>query len=70
MRLAVTTGEALITYDHSPEVGTAWSRSHYTAQRLEKQAPVDGIIVDDPTHQATEAIIEYAPLEPVIAKGI
>jgi tetratricopeptide (TPR) repeat protein len=69
VRLAVTTGDALITYDRNPD-GTPWSRSHYTAQRLEKQAPVDGIVVDDPTYQATEAIIEFAPAEPVTAKGI
>jgi class 3 adenylate cyclase/tetratricopeptide (TPR) repeat protein len=70
VRLAVTTGDALVTFDRRPEEGSTWSAIHNTAQRLEKLARTDGMIVDHPTHQATDGAIEYAPLEPVSAKGI
>ena len=70
VRLAVTTGDALVTFDRRPEQGSTWSAIHNTAQRLEKLARVDGMIVDHPTHQATDGVIEYAPMDPVSAKGI
>ncbi len=40
-----------------------------TAARLQANAPVDGILVDEPTYRATRAVIEYRHGEPVQAKG-
>jgi predicted ATPase len=40
-----------------------------TAARLQQAAPVNGVVVGDVTHAATQGAIEYAPAEPVVAKG-
>ena len=40
-----------------------------TCSRLQSAAPVDGILVDEPTYRATSAVIEYRDAEPVHAKG-
>jgi len=40
-----------------------------TCSRLQAAAPVDGILVDEPTYRATSSTIEYREAEPVLAKG-
>jgi predicted ATPase len=40
-----------------------------TAARIQSAAPVDGILVGDSTHRATERVIVYREHEPVEAKG-
>ena len=40
-----------------------------TAARLQRAAPVNGILVDETTYRATERAIEYREAEPVEAKG-
>ena len=40
-----------------------------TAARLQAAAPVDGILVGETTHRATDRAITYRAAEPVVAKG-
>ena len=40
-----------------------------TTARLQSAAPVDGILVGEQTHRATERVVEYRASDPVIAKG-
>src|SRR5207302_3772541 len=71
VRLAVNTGEALVTVDARPETGEGLVAGDVinTAARLQSAAPVNGILVGDPTYRATERAIEYRPHAPVEAKG-
>ena len=56
VRVAVTTGEALVRLDARPEQGEGIAAGDVvnTASRLQSAAPVDGILVDDATRRATE----------------
>ncbi len=40
-----------------------------TASRLQQAAPVNGILVGEPTYRATRDAIDYREAEPVLAKG-
>ena len=70
-RIAVNTGEALVTLDARPEHGEAMVAGDVvnTAARLQHAAPVDGIVVGAETHRLTRDAIVYEPLDPVVAKG-
>jgi class 3 adenylate cyclase len=70
-RIAVNTGEALVTLGARPEHGEAMVAGDVvnTAARLQHAAPVDGIVVGAETHRLTRDAIVYEPLEPVVAKG-
>jgi class 3 adenylate cyclase/tetratricopeptide (TPR) repeat protein len=71
IRLAVNTGEALVslgarlTHGESLVVGDVAN----TASRLQEAAPVNGILVAEPTYRATERVIRYRNAAPVEAKG-
>jgi class 3 adenylate cyclase/tetratricopeptide (TPR) repeat protein len=71
VRIAVNTGEALVTLDASPREGEAMVAGDVvnTAARLQAAAPVDGILVGEQTHRATERAIVYRETPPVEAKG-
>jgi class 3 adenylate cyclase/tetratricopeptide (TPR) repeat protein len=71
LRLAVNTGEALVTVGARPETGEGQVAGDVinTAARLQSAAPVNGILVGEPTYHATERAIEYRPHAPVEAKG-
>jgi class 3 adenylate cyclase/tetratricopeptide (TPR) repeat protein len=71
LRIAVTTGEALVALGARPSEGEGMASGDVvnTAARLQAAAPVDGILVDETTHRATSQRIEYRPAEPVSAKG-
>jgi predicted ATPase/class 3 adenylate cyclase len=71
VRVAVTTGEALVSLGASPSEGEGMVAGDVvnTAARLQSSAPVNGILVDDTTQRATERAIEYRESEPVQAKG-
>jgi predicted ATPase/class 3 adenylate cyclase len=71
VRIGVTTGEALVTLDASPERGEGMAAGDVvnTASRLQTAAPVDGVLADATTHRATERVIGYREAEPVHAKG-
>jgi class 3 adenylate cyclase len=70
-RIAVNTGEALVTLDARPEHGEAMVAGDVvnTAARLQHAAPVNGIVVGAETHRLTRDAIVYEPLDPVVAKG-
>src|ERR687887_111589 len=70
-RIAVNTGEALVTLGARPELGEAMVAGDVvnTASRLQSAAPVGGVIVGRETHATTRDAIEYEPAAPVEAKG-
>src|SRR6267154_2943577 len=71
VRLAVNTGEALVSLDARPEAGEGMASGDVvnTAARLQAAAPVDGILVGEQTYRATRDVIVYQGAEPVGAKG-
>jgi predicted ATPase/class 3 adenylate cyclase len=71
VRIAVTTGEAVVALGARPSEGEGMAAGDVlnTASRLQGAAPVDGILVDEVTHRATSDIIEYREAPPVEAKG-
>jgi class 3 adenylate cyclase/tetratricopeptide (TPR) repeat protein len=71
VRLAVNTGEALVTVGARPETGEGLVAGDVinTAARLQSAAPVNGVLVGEVTQRATERAIEYREHPPVEAKG-
>ena len=71
VRIAVNTGEALVSLTASPGEGEAMVAGDVvnTAARLQSAAPVDGILVGEQTFRATEREIVYREADPVEAKG-
>jgi class 3 adenylate cyclase/tetratricopeptide (TPR) repeat protein len=71
VRIAVNTGEAVVALGARPSEGEGMVAGDVvnTAARLQAAAPVDGILVGETTHRATERTIEYGEAEPVRAKG-
>ena len=71
VRIAVNTGEALVTLTASAAQGEGVVAGDVvnTASRLQNAAPVNGIIVGEETYRATRSVIRYEEAEPVVAKG-
>jgi class 3 adenylate cyclase len=71
LRIAVTTGEALIHLSARPSEGEGMASGDVvnTAARLQSAAPINGILVDETTYRATEPVIAYEKHAPVSAKG-
>ena len=71
VRVAVNTGEALVSLDASPGEGEAMVAGDVinTAARIQSAAPIDGILVGEQTFKATERQIVYREAEPIEAKG-
>ena len=71
VRVAVTTGEALVALGARPTEGEGMASGDVvnTAARLQSAAPVNGILVDETTYHATSQKIEFRAAEPVTAKG-
>jgi class 3 adenylate cyclase/tetratricopeptide (TPR) repeat protein len=71
VRIAVTTGEALVRLDARPELGEGMASGDVvnTAARLQGAAPVNGILVDGTTQRATRHAIDYREAPTVEAKG-
>jgi len=71
VRIAVNTGEALVSLGARPELGEAMVAGDVvnTASRLQSAAPVNGILVGETTYRATRDAIEYESAAPVEAKG-
>src|SRR5207247_834926 len=65
VRIAVTTGEALVTIGAPPSEGEGLAAGDVvnTAARLQNTAPVNGILVDETTYRATRQAIEYREAE-------
>jgi class 3 adenylate cyclase/tetratricopeptide (TPR) repeat protein len=71
VRIAVTTGEALVRLDARPEAGEGMAAGDVvnTAARLQSAAPVNGILADETTYRATRRAIDFDEAAPVEAKG-
>jgi class 3 adenylate cyclase/tetratricopeptide (TPR) repeat protein len=71
VRIGITTGEALVRLGARPETGEGMAAGDVvnTAARLQSAAPVDGVVVDEATWEATSRRISYREAEPVQAKG-
>jgi class 3 adenylate cyclase/tetratricopeptide (TPR) repeat protein len=71
LRIAVTTGEALVNLDARPTEGEGMAAGDVvnSAARLQSAAPVNGILVGETTFRATRHVIDYREAEPVEAKG-
>ncbi|MGH3028957.1 MAG: ATP-binding protein, partial [Gaiellaceae bacterium] len=71
VRLAVNTGEALVTLGARAQEGEGMAAGDVvnTAARLQAAAPVDGILVGEQTFRATRHVVDYDDAEPVLAKG-
>ena len=71
LRIAVNTGEALVSLRTRPELGESMVAGDVvnTASRLQQAAPVNGILVGEETYATTRDAIAFEPAPPVIAKG-
>ena len=71
VRVAVTTGEALVNLVARPDMGEAMAAGDVvnTSARLQVAAPVDGVLVDHMTYRATSRAMEYRAVDAVVAKG-
>jgi class 3 adenylate cyclase len=71
LRIAVNTGEVLVSLSARPERGEAMASGDAvnTTARLQSAAPVNGILVGETTYRATKDAIDYVEVEPVEAKG-
>ncbi len=71
LRIAVNTGEALVTLDARPAEGEGMVAGDVinTAARIQSAAPVNGVLVGESTYRATGHVIEYAAADAFEAKG-
>jgi class 3 adenylate cyclase/tetratricopeptide (TPR) repeat protein len=71
VRIGINTGEVLVLLRADPLQGEGMAAGDVvnTAARLQGAAPVDGILVGEATHRATDRAIEYRAAEAVDAKG-
>jgi class 3 adenylate cyclase len=71
VRIAVNTGEALVTLAASAAKGEGVVAGDVvnTASRMQEAAPTNGVLVGEETYRSTRTVIEYEQAEPVIAKG-
>ena len=71
VRIAVSSGEALIRLNARPEAGEGMASGDVvnTAARLQSAAPVNGVLVDETTYRATRQTIDYRDAPAVDAKG-
>ncbi|MEP6976853.1 MAG: AAA family ATPase [Thermoleophilia bacterium] len=71
VRLAVNTGEAIVSLDAKTELGEGMVAGDVvnTAARLQTAAPTNDILVGEETFRATRTLVDYREVEPVVAKG-
>ena len=71
MRIAVNTGEALVSMSAGAAHGEGMVTGDVvnTASRLQEAAPVNGILVGEETFRATRSAIDYEEAGEVVAKG-
>jgi class 3 adenylate cyclase/tetratricopeptide (TPR) repeat protein len=71
VRVAVNTGEALVSIGSRPAEGEAMVAGDVvnTAARVQGAAPVNGVLVGETTYRATRDAIAYREAPPVQAKG-
>ncbi len=71
VRAAVATGEAVVSLGARPGEGEGIATGDVvnTASRLQGEAPVGGVVVNEQAFRATRAAVEYEELAPVTVKG-
>ena len=71
LRIAVNTGEALVTLNARPGLGEAMVAGDVvnTASRLQSAAAPNSVIVGEETWRATRDAIQYEACEHIVAKG-
>jgi class 3 adenylate cyclase len=70
VRVAVNTGEAVVTFGSGPQVGESVAGDVVnTASRLQALAPRDGVVVGEATARAIRAHFELEELPPATVKG-
>jgi class 3 adenylate cyclase/tetratricopeptide (TPR) repeat protein len=71
VRVAVNTGEAIVTLGARPEQGEGMVAGDVvnTASRLQQIAPVGSVVVGEDTRRATEKMIDYERMDAVELKG-
>ena len=71
VRIAVNTGEALVTLDARPGEGEAMAAGDVvnSAARLQVAAPLNGVLVGEQVYRATNLAIDYEQVDSVVAKG-
>jgi class 3 adenylate cyclase len=71
VRVAVNTGEAIVSLDASPAHGDAMVAGDVvnTAARLQTAAPIGGVLVGEETYLSSRTSIEYRPANAITAKG-
>ena len=71
VRIAVNTGEALVTLGALPSEGESMAAGDVvnTAARLEAAAPLNGVLVGEQAYRATAHAIDYGEEQPVVGKG-
>lgn len=69
VRIGINTGEAVVTVGGPEREGLVAGDVVNTASRLEKIAPVGGVVVGEPTYRATKDLFEYEQLESARVKG-
>jgi class 3 adenylate cyclase len=71
VRIAVNTGEAIVALDARTAEGEGMVAGDVvnTASRLQTQAPTDSILVGEETYRCTRSMIDFEPVEPIVAKG-
>jgi class 3 adenylate cyclase/tetratricopeptide (TPR) repeat protein len=70
VRIAVNTGEAVVSFGTGPQIGEAVAGDVVnTTSRMESAAPRGSVVVGPETHAATRDHFRFRELEPVRAKG-
>jgi class 3 adenylate cyclase len=71
IRIAVNTGEAVVSLNARPALGESMVAGDVvnTASRLQSQAPVNGIVVGEMTYLGTRDVIGYDAIDAIVAKG-
>ena len=70
VRVAVDTGEAVVTFGEGPQVGEAVAGDVVnTTSRMQALAPRDGLVIGETTHRLVEGAFETTALPPAKVKG-
>ncbi len=70
VRVAVNTGEAVVSFGSGPQVGEAVAGDVVnTASRMQSVAPRDGVVIGPETLRELRGRFEVAPMPPVAVKG-
>jgi hypothetical protein len=71
VRIAVNTGEAIVSLGAKTELGEGMVAGDVVnaASRLQTAAPTNAVLVGEETYRATRTLVDYREVEPVVAKG-